>query len=1151
MAAAAPSPLLAAPQLADFYVHHHFLQFARLYHAALTGPAAASAASGGGGGGEPALRACRGHLGVLLEMAARAQAGGGARRRFLQLHVLDFLLRELSLEHSARHRALLSSRTGTSAVSTPASTARQLSSRRTSRGVGVGGGAALAAPVGYSEPVSGWNAAAAVAAAGGAVLTNEVLSQADEPELVANSISSSRSRLAVATAPASPMPPSGLAAPRQPDSAPGSPLQQGSPFRGRRLVLTAVPGSSGVRLPSAPGAAAGAQVAEASSSLNPRPPEGPKPACVSPPRKRPSLAVPALSVPLREQQQLQPPEQPQPEAATALYSSPPLSPAGSEHSTRSARSWGDGPTPEPPEPTGDMSEDLAAIEEWEERTGRVYEFQGLSDAEDEVADDPACGVFGDSAGAASPSPSPDPAAGARGQAVPRLALGSGGPPAQLHTTPLLAGGGWAALAAAAGSPPMSPGADSHASSGSSSYKPGYDLEEDFMRGYIPEGLDSRRTSASSGGRIPAGRDIGGEAGEQLLDADAEWGSSSGDDDDEGAAFPGQRTGVVPSLNLSGKAQTASLSAAIQQRQEQEQEESSNELPLQQLQFVPRLGGIGEAADAAEPPPMQGAADPRLATYRGRREAHTLYHDLALHHLFLRLVAALILTPDGQLDPLVLPKDTTDTELQQHVLVLQDHLSHPDNAPVLARLLDGGSGGCSNGGAWARGLRRLLKLTAAGLFDGGRYARERDGQLASGAYGSMAKGTVGGRLLSSFQAAVISPSQNTLLYNSPHHLTPCTQMSHPALPRPLPVVIKSVTLNADASAHNASNFEKVFAEVSVLEALAGTPGVVPLIDYGLAPDCSAFQLVFPRYGSSLAEWRRAQGARLDAMRVRLYLAVFLQMAEAVRKLHAAGIVHYDVKGDNFLTAPLEDAAAIEEAVAALARHGACGPAATEQPCQQQQQQSEGSGSSSGGAASGPPPRAACWPPRPPEQQPAAGGPRRPSTRAVLPTLASCDAGGGSPGTPAACGGVGGGEDSSVPHEKEEGDEGEEPPVPFALVLADFGESVIFGGGRASGGAGSSNGGGVADQRGGEEDGGTGAGAPAAAFVERHRGSAAFMSPEMHMLGSGTHSREHAHYDRRRLRGVGAPHDVWSLGCCLYELVAGRAPFAEEVRGRLMG
>jgi hypothetical protein len=46
------------------------------------------------------------------------------------------------------------------------------------------------------------------------------------------------------------------------------------------------------------------------------------------------------------------------------------------------------------------------------------------------------------------------------------------------------------------------------------------------------------------------------------------------------------------------------------------------------------------------------------------------------------------------------------------------------------------------------------------------------------------------------------------------------MPHPALAGPLPIVVKRVTIDAAASHHNVSNFEKVFAEVAALEALAG-------------------------------------------------------------------------------------------------------------------------------------------------------------------------------------------------------------------------------------------------------------------------------------------------------------------------------------------
>lgn len=261
-----------------------------------------------------------------------------------------------------------------------------------------------------------------------------------------------------------------------------------------------------------------------------------------------------------------------------------------------------------------------------------------------------------------------------------------------------------------------------------------------------------------------------------------------------------------------------------------------------------------------------------------------------------------------------------------------------------------------------------------------------------------------------------------------------------------------------------------------------------------------------------------------------------MLDVVSKLHSLNIVHYDIKGDNFLTASHEDAALIEEGLAALAARGDAHAPPSGRPGTGDRRSggdrggsgkgsgsssASGSGSGSGSSALGP----KAWPPRPPDQQ-LAGGPRRPS-RAGPRSLESsftrgCSSGGSGSSGGAAIKGAGGCGSAADA-------EGPAVPLPVALVLADFGEAVVYGSGGENGGGGGSS------------------GAGAASFTARHRGSAAFMSPEMHMLGSGIHSREHAHYDRRRLRGAGKPHDVWSLGCCLYELLVGRPLFVDEVGG----
>ena len=95
-----------------------------------------------------------------------------------------------------------------------------------------------------------------------------------------------------------------------------------------------------------------------------------------------------------------------------------------------------------------------------------------------------------------------------------------------------------------------------------------------------------------------------------------------------------------------------------------------------------------------------------------------------------------------------------------------------------------------------------------------------------------------------------------------------------------------------------------------------PPAVKMLDYGVSKGSFSF-IVMQHYPTSLKQWRTNHGYVCDMPReitctsrpLLLYSAIYAHCLEAAAALERFGVVHYDIKADNFLLEPTQVARSV--------------------------------------------------------------------------------------------------------------------------------------------------------------------------------------------------------------------------------------------------
>ena len=249
-------------------------------------------------------------------------------------------------------------------------------------------------------------------------------------------------------------------------------------------------------------------------------------------------------------------------------------------------------------------------------------------------------------------------------------------------------------------------------------------------------------------------------------------------------------------------------------------------------------------------------------YEDQRRKRLVYKDHQLHIKVLHLIFALVVAPDGQLDPSYCDQYPWDRKMVNIPFLLTHHLTHPDNAAVIPALLPRLQ-------ALGPHAPRLLRSLCGAFYRSSWYTNRSRISGAAGAYATVYRCALpdwlgGGSVV-------------LKMIDAPHHIQDrCSQVDF-------------------------------HSEVTILDILHPSPLVCRMYDHGLDPGADSLCLVLKDYRCNLRQWRAAQPSD-PHKQLSLYLSIFRDVVAAVLSLVEANVVHFDLKCDNILLEPLSPALA---------------------------------------------------------------------------------------------------------------------------------------------------------------------------------------------------------------------------------------------------